>query len=463
MDLERCPVRDRNPDLDVHFASFRKDIIGIDQTIETCNGNLPLVYMDWTASGRAYRPVENRMAELRKHYGNSHSEDSYVGRTMTRAYEYAHDVIARHVNASPSDVVFIHGTGVTGCVNWFQRMLEIRESARGAGDAVPVVIVTRMEHHSNHTSWLATGAQVELLDQTREGLPNIDHLETLCQRFRDQGRAIYGSFSACSNVTGIVTPYSEMARVMHAYGGKCFVDFAASAPYVRIDMHPADPLQSLDAVYFSPHKFLGGPGAAGVMVFDSGLYRCEMPVSVGGGIVSWTNPWGEFRIVDDIREREGAGTPGILQAAQAALATRTKDKLNVYYMSAREGELLQAAVVALANIHGVRILGGVEAKRIGIISFSFEELHYGLATKLLSDRYGIQARGGCSCAGTYGHELFGIDREHSKSITEMIDRGDFSTKPGWVRISLHPTLTNQELEYVLNAINEIALLERMDC
>jgi selenocysteine lyase/cysteine desulfurase len=235
----------------------------------------------------------------------------------------------------------------------------------------------------------------------------------------------------------------------------CFVDFAASAPYVDIDMHPADPLQKLDAIYFSPHKFLGGPGSSGVLVFDSAIYESDIPDDPGGGTVDWTNPWGEYKYVDDIELREDGGTPGFLQAIRAALAMRLKEDMGTEAIMKREHELVVHMMEGLRKIPGIVILAENMEHRLGIISFYHPGIHFNLMVKLLSDRYGIQVRGGCACAGTYGHFLLEVSYDRSHQITEKINHGDLSDKPGWVRVSLHPVMTGDEIQYFLQALNEV--------
>nr|MDA3847036.1 aminotransferase class V-fold PLP-dependent enzyme [Vallitaleaceae bacterium] len=266
-----------------------------------------------------------------------------------------------------------------------------------------------------------------------------------------------GSFTACSNVTGIITPYHEMAKIMHENGGLCFIDFAASAPYDKIDMHPEDSMAKLDAIYFSPHKFLGGPGSSGVLVFAAELVTNQVPDQPGGGTVDWTNPWGGYKYVDDIESREDGGTPGFLQAIRTGLAIRLKEQMGIDKMAIREAELVEVLFKALCNVDGLELLASDVKHRLGIISFYAHDIHYNLFVRLLNDRFGIQARGGCSCAGTYGHYLLHIDQEISKSISEMISLGDLSKKPGWVRMSVHPMMTNKEALYAANAIKEIII------
>lgn len=444
-----------------YFEPFRRNIVGIDQTFNSPYGEQRIVYADWTASGRLYRPIEERIAGMLGPFvGNTHTETTVTGTRMTLAYRRARDIIKRHVNACDEDVVLTQGSGMTGAVAKFQRILglkvpeQITPFVRLPSEYRPVVFVTHMEHHSNHTSWLETIADVECIEPDERGMVDLDSLRGLLELHRDRKLKI-GSFAACSNVTGISPPIHDLAKIMHEAGGFCFVDYAASAPYVDIDMHPADPLEQLDAVYFSPHKFLGGPGASGVLVFNSSLYQVDVPDQPGGGTVDWTNPWGGRRYISDIEEREDGGTPGFLQAIKTALCVQLKERMGVDKMMAREEQLLGMAFERLRRIPRLHILAGHIEERLGIISFYAEDIHYNLIVKLLNDRFGIQTRGGCSCAGTYGHYLLHVDPLQSKRITDKIDSGDLSEKPGWVRISMHPTTTNEELEYITEAIAKI--------
>jgi len=225
-------------------------------------------------------------------------------------------------------------------------------------------------------------------------------------------------------------------------------------------MHPDAQMEHLDGLFFSPHKFLGGPGSCGVLVFNSRLYSNKAPDNVGGGTVKWTNPWGGRRFLDDVEAREDGGTPGILQTVKAALAIKVKERLVIDKMLSREEEILRALMPGLLSIDGVRVLAGDIRERLAIVSFCIEEMHYNLVVRVLNDYYGIQSRGGCSCAGTYGHFLLNIGREESQAITDRIDTGDLRAKPGWVRISLHPTTTTDEVLFILDAIQEIATNRR---
>ncbi len=449
-------------ELETYFQPFRDGTIGRFHPFSTPFGEQRLLYADWTASGRLYRPIEEKMArELGPFVGNTHTESNVTGTKMTLAYRYAKELIKQHVHAKKSDVLIMQGAGTTGAVNKLQRLLGLRVPERWkrrlvlADDERPVVFVTHMEHHSNLLPWAETIAEVVTIRPTQNGDVDLDHLRELLERYRDRPQKI-GAFTACSNVTGIETPYHALAKLMHEYGGLCFVDFAASAPYVRINMHPDDPMEQLDAIYFSPHKFLGGPGSAGVLLFDSRLYDQKAPDHPGGGTVYWTDPWGHYEYVEAIEEREDGGTPPFWQTIKAALAIQLKEQMNIKRMRAREQELVSLLLPALKDIPGVRVLEGHRDDRLGIISFVIDGLHYNIIVKLLNDRFGIQARGGCSCAGPYGHYLLGIDQEQSAALLNEVKSGNLLAKPGWVRVSLHPTMTNEEVYTILHAVRQIA-------
>ena len=452
-----------------HFSPFRESIVGIDSEIETPYGLKPLIYCDWIASGRLYRPLEEHLTEvIGPMIGNTHSESSATGASMTEAYHMAQKLIKHHVNAGTDDVIITAGAGMTAVVNKLQRIMGLRipEQHRRCFPGnkpccdetdCPVVFITHMEHHSNHISWLETIADVVVIPPGDQFLVDPAELEGLLNEYRNRSLKI-GSFTAGSNVTGIIPDYHELARIMHRHGGFAFIDFAATAPYVAIDMHPADdPDGYLDAIFFSPHKFLGGPGSSGVTVFNRSLYQNTVPDHPGGGTVNWTNRWNERSYVTAIEAREDGGTPGFLQTIRAALAISLKEQMGVDSIVRRDKALLEQAFSSLRKIKGLHILADSEVARIGVVSFYFDDIHYNLAVRLLNDHYGIQVRGGCSCAGTYGHILLDVDRDHSCRITQEIDHGDLTHKPGWVRLSLHPTMTDNELEYVLTAIKEISV------
>lgn len=447
--------------LEQYFKPFKNNTIGENTTYETPYGKKKIVYADWLASGRLYAPIEKKIQEdFGPFVANTHTETSETGTRMTQSYHHAQHVIKKHVNAGENDVIINAGSGMTTVINKLQRimglkgcgMLKNKECLKETDK--PVVFVTHMEHHSNHTSWLETMAEVILLEPNEELLVEPELLRKKLEQYKDRKYKI-GSFSACSNVTGIIPPYYKLAKIMHEYGGLAFVDFAASAPYVDINMHPEDPDEKLDAIFFSPHKFLGGPGSSGIMVFDKRLYHNSVPDNPGGGTVDWTNRWGQYKFVDDIEAREDGGTPGFLQVIRAALAIELKEKMGTDKIEAREKELVQKAFNELSKLPEIKILADNVKDRLGVISFYHRDIHYNLIVKLLSDKFGIQVRGGCACAGTYGHYLLNVSYQDSKKITDLINHGDLSRKPGWVRWSLHPTMKNEEVDYFVDALKQI--------
>ena len=448
--------------LEQYFQQFRKNIIGIEQEFESPFGRKKIIYTDWTASGRLYRPIEEKlMNAFGPFVANTHTETTVSGTAMTKAYHHARNIIKQHVNANQNDVLITDGTGMTGVVNKFQRILGIKVPENLKDfiaipiEKKPVVFISHMEHHSNQTSWLETIADVEVIPSTEDGLFSLENLKVLLEKYKERTLKI-ASITSCSNVTGIRTPYHEAAKMMHQHNGVCFVDFACSGPYVSIDMHPEDEEAYLDAIFFSPHKFLGGPGTSGVLVFNKKLYNNMVPDCPGGGTVSWTNPWGEHKYIDNIEDREDGGTPGFLQVIKTALAIQLKDEMGIDNILKREHEIVEYVFDSLRNVPNIKILAGQHQERLGVISFFIDDLHFNLGVKLLNDRFGIQTRGGCSCAGTYGHFLLHVDQETSHKLVNEISLGDLIRKPGWIRMSIHPTTTSSEIEYVCNAIKSLA-------
>ncbi|HEX8574662.1 MAG TPA: aminotransferase class V-fold PLP-dependent enzyme [Flavobacterium sp.] len=448
--------------LEQYFLQFRKNIIGIEQEFVSPYGKQQIVYTDWTASGRLYRPIEEKIInEFGPFVANTHTETTVSGTAMTLAYHHARKIIKTHVNASSDDVLITDGTGMTGVVNKFQRILglkipeNLKQYTAIPEENRPVVFISHMEHHSNQTSWLETIADVVVVPACKEGLFCLDNFNDVLRQYHDRKVKI-ASITSCSNVTGIHTPYYEVAKLMHQNNGLCFVDFACSGPYVKIDMHPEDPESYLDAIFFSPHKFLGGPGTSGILVFNKKLYKNLVPDNPGGGTVSWTNPWGVHKYIDNIEAREDGGTPGFLQVIKTALAIQLKEKMGIDAILKREHELVDYIFSELNNFPNITILAKNHQNRLGVISFYIDDLHFNLGVKLLNDKFGIQARGGCSCAGTYGHYLLNVNEETSHHLVCKIDSGDLIHKPGWIRMSVHPTTTNKEIEFVCESIKTLA-------
>ncbi|MCL6601996.1 MAG: aminotransferase class V-fold PLP-dependent enzyme [Paenibacillus sp.] len=448
--------------LQEHFRPYREHTIGMRHCITTPYGTLPMLYTDWTASGRLYEPIERRLQETFGPFiANPHTESNTTGLTMTMAYNEARSIIKKHVHASQQDALLFCGYGTTGAINKLQRILGLKKpewlQERGMlpQEDRPIIFISHMEHHSNILPWQESIGELVVVPPGKDGNVDPEQLDAVLNRYRNRRYKI-GSFTACSNVTGIETPYHKLAAVMHKHGGYCFIDYAASAPYTDIDMHPPSPAEKLDAIFFSPHKFLGGPGSGGILVFDTGLYNSRFPDEPGGGTVVWVNPWGGRCYTNDIEIREDGGTPGFMGAFRTALCLNLKDTMKVEYMRLREKELCHILLQGLDTIPGVNILAGDHSQRLGIVSFTLQNIHYNLVVQLLNDRFGIQARGGCACAGPYGHFLLGIGPKLSSQISETLNTGDQSERPGWVRVSLHPIMTDLEIHKIVEAVRSIA-------
>ncbi len=471
-------------ELEDYFSTFRRNVIGNRQDFDSPFGIKKILYADWTASGRAYRPIEECIQkEIMPFLANTHTETTITATLMSKAYEEAKVIVRQHVHADSDDVLIFCGSGTTAAVNKLQRILGLRiperimdyakkESCKNAEELKdnaidlhkafderlqldevlkPVVFVTHMEHHSNQITWLETIATVEIIRPDENGNVDLGHFRNLLEQFKHRKNKI-AAITACSNVTGIQTPCHEIAKLIHQYDGLCFVDFACSAPYVDINMHPEEIDTHLDAIYFSPHKFLGGPGTPGVLIFNKKMYKNTIPDQPGGGTVIYTNPWRVHEYIENIEQREDGGTPPFLQGIKAAMCIRLKEKMGVENMLKREEEMMQVIFNRFSKMKNVEVLEGNIKKRLGVISFIIQGAHYNLVVKILNDRFGIQMRGGCSCAGTYGHILLHVDETRSYEILNSIRSGDLLSKPGWIRLSVHPIMTNAEIDFIMDAI-----------
>ncbi|TFH29361.1 MAG: aminotransferase class V-fold PLP-dependent enzyme [Promethearchaeota archaeon] len=324
----------------------------------------------------------------------------------------------------------------------------------------PVVFISAYEHHSNDIMWREAFSEVVPIANTPEGLFDLHDLETQVSNHKYSHRMKIGSFSAASNVTGLISPVYEIARVLHKYDALACFDFAASGPYVKIDMqHDAEAY--FDAIFLSPHKFLGGPGSMGILVFRENLYNTNLPPTfAAGGTVDYVSPF-EVDYIKDIETREKAGTPGIIQTIRAALAIDLKDNIGMSHIEEIERDYCARAMERMQAMPNMRILGHPDpAKRIPIVSFLIRHgdryLHPKLGTKLLNDLFGIQSRAGCSCAGVYGHYLLDIDEKTSNQFRNVVQSGLMSIKPGWIRVNFHYSFSEAEFEFILNAIDFLA-------
>jgi selenocysteine lyase/cysteine desulfurase len=444
-----------------HFDKFRKTLVPY-QIIDSTT-KLPGLYADYTATGRPDSVVRTTLEKIENTIGNTHS-DSLAGEIASAIYERSHQAVLESVNGNSNDIVLFRGDGMTGAINWLQRKLGLHGPNSLDRELTPLVVVTGMEHHSNHISWKENGAEVAMIKMDSQGLPDLNHLKDICSRSRSRTRPLIGAFIAASNVTGVRTPYHEMAKIIHAAGGKVVIDCAASAPYDKINMHPDpnDPSSDLDAVVFSSHKLSGGIGGPGVIVLSKsfiGLTKfteLTKPVDIGGGIVHWVHANGESSITSELPRREEAGSPSVRGAAQAALALELKRQMNPDFIHEREDFFIHTAINDLQSIPGINILEAHNTNRLGIISFTLDQTDPFLIVRLLSDKFGIQVRGGCSCAGPYGHYLLNIDDATSQKIRNEVDNGDNTNRPGWVRVSFHPTMLLSEILRITSAIRETA-------
>ncbi len=467
-------------------AALRAQTLGADAVVETPVGERPLVYADFTASGRQLAFVEDYLRSLAPLYANSHTEDSLTGRTATRLLHDAEHAIKRAVGAGPSGRVVCCGAGSTGAIHKLQEILGVAippatlrdlgarltgalgEDAAGPlmaslRETGPVVFVGPYEHHSNEVTWREGLCTVVEVGLDARGQICLDELERHLSDPQWDGRTLYGSFSAGSNVTGVLAPVREIARVLHRHGALAFFDYAAAGPYVEIDMTPAgDQGAWLDAVFLSPHKFLGGPGSSGVLVFDAALYPDGLAPTVGGGgTVAYVNAT-HHDYVDDVEARETAGTPGLYQALRAAIALDVKRAVGVAAIHDRERGHLARVLERWGGDDRVEILGpGADVDRLPIVSFNVRDgqggvLHPRFVTVLLCDLFGIQSRAGCSCAGPYGHRLLDIGTDLSARYRQCLVDGIHGLKPGWARVGFHYTHDDDEVEYLIRAVELVA-------
>lgn len=452
------------------LEDLRTDVLGEGSCITTPFGKRRLTYADYIASGRPLASVEDALrAAVLPLYANTHTEDSASGAATTALVHEASEYVKRCLGGDESHKLLFPGTGATGALKRLQEILGVSVPSHlrqrvldGLAPAErPVVFVGPYEHHSNEVSWRESLAEVVTVPLDHDGLIDLRALERAVSDPRFAGRPKVGTFSAASNVTGLLTDVRAIASLLHDNGAMAVFDYAASAPYVKIDVGPsaAGANDWLDAVVLSPHKFLGGPGAAGLLLFRSELYRLSSPTTAGGGTVSYVSHT-HHRFIDDIETREDAGTPGIVQKLRAALAFRVKEQLGVNVIEKRERELLGRALSRLASTPDVRLLGNLDAPRLAVLSFLVtsggKQLHARFVVRLLSDLFGIQGRAGCSCAGPYGHDLLGIDEETSACYLHAIEAGYEGVKPGWARVSLHYLMSDEDVDFLLSAVEFIA-------
>ncbi len=474
------------------IESLRNEIIGRNHFYHTPYGERLLTYADFTASGRALYFIESYIVDLLKEYANSHTEDDFTGKTTTELLHQAEKEIKKAFNASDNCIIIPAGTGSTGGINklleilgiYFpspvrKRMTEIATNEY-VPDSItkseelnrinqnllanmPVVFISPYEHHSNDIMWRENLAEVVEVDLTADGCLDLTDLEEKISNPKYASRFKIGSFSAASNVTGLKSNMYDIAKVLHKHKAIACFDFAASAPYVTIDMNKDDE-SYFDAVALSPHKFLGGPGSSGLLLLNKNLYDNNIgPTVAAGGTVDYVSSTG-IEFTKDPEAREKAGTPGILQIIKAALAIKIKDVIGIETIESIEHDYLEKAFIRIKKNPNIEILGNQDPhKRIAIISFLIKQydqpnkyLHPKFVTKLLNDLFGIQSRAGCSCAGPYGHRLLTIDHVKSEKFRFVINKGYQGIKPGWTRVNLHYSIPEYELNYILDAIDFIS-------
>ncbi len=452
------------------LQELREDVIGEGALATTPFGARRLTYADYIASGRPLRSVETGLARsVLPLYANSHTEDSATGAHVTELTNRARDYIKLCLGGEGTHKLIFAGTGATGALKRLQEILGVsvppglRRQVLGAMPLEErlVVFIGPYEHHSNEVSWRESLAEVVRVPLDGDGTLDLGALERLLADPRYLGRPRLGSFSAASNVTGLKTDVRAVARLLHAHGARAAFDFAASGPYVKIDVRESAPGadDGIDAVVMSPHKFLGGPGSPGLLLIHEGLYRLASPTTAGGGTVTYVSHV-THRFVEDVETREDAGTPGILQKLRAAMAFRVKERVGVGLIEEREAEFIGRALTRLCANPRVEVLGNVTAPRLAVVSFLLKPndryLHPRFVVRLLSDLFGIQGRAGCSCAGPYGHDLLHIDDEESRRYLEQIEAGYEGLKPGWSRLSFHYLLDEAEFEFLLAAVEFLA-------